>query len=103
VGAVLEQGETGSLIRLEGTVDIASAADLKALMVEALAAGREVAVSLEAASYLDVTAVQLLWAADREARSQGLQFALRGPCPAALRLSLAQAGLADLPLLSERA
>jgi hypothetical protein len=47
-----------------------------------------------------VTAVQLLWAADREARSQGIRVTLSGGCPEIVRRSLAQAGMADLPLLN---
>ena len=101
MGVVLEQGDTKSLLRLEGSVDIAVAAELKKLLIQALAAGKEVAVSLEAASYLDVTAVQLLWAADRDARSRGLRLTPIGPCPEVLCQSLSQAGLADLPLLSK--
>ncbi len=100
MGAVLVQMDNGCLLRLEGTVDIASAAEFKTLLLQALAVGRDVAVSLEAASYLDVTAVQLLWAADREARSQGIRVTLSGGCPEIVRRSLAQAGMADLPLLN---
>ena len=103
MGAVLEQSETRSLIRLEGSIDIGSAAEFRTLLIDALATGREVAVSLEAASYLDVTAVQLLWAADRDARSRGLCLTLSGACPESLRQSLARAGFSDLPLLSTAA
>jgi len=90
VGAVLVQMDNGCLLRLEGTVDIASAAEFKTLLLQALAVGRD----------LDVTAVQLLWAADREARSQGIRVTLSGGCPEIVRRSLAQAGMADLPLLN---
>jgi anti-anti-sigma regulatory factor len=100
VGAVLEQVDSGSLVRLEGSVDIACAAELKELFVEALGLGRELAVSLEATSHLDVTAVQLLWAADREARSHGFRLTLSGTCPESLRESLAQVGMSEFPLLS---
>jgi anti-anti-sigma factor len=98
---MLERDDARSLIRLEGSIDINCAAELKALLVDAIAAGREVGVSLEAASYLDVTAVQLLWAAEREALSRGLQMTMSGPCPETIRQSLSQAGFAELPLISK--
>ncbi len=100
MAVTLEQVDTGSLLRIEGAADIGSAAELKALLTDAFNSERNVAVSLEAASYLDVTAVQLLWAADRAARSRGLRLTLIGTCPASIRQSLAQAGVADLPLIS---
>ena len=64
--------ETQSLIGLEGAIDIASAAELKKLLLEGLNSGREVRVSLAGATDLDVTAVQLLWAAEREASRSGV-------------------------------
>ena len=42
---ILEHGEAKSLIRLEGTVEIASAADLKKVLVEALGSTRELPLS----------------------------------------------------------
>lgn len=100
MGVAVEQGDLKNLIRLDGSVDISCAAELKTALVEALGCDKDVNVSLEAASYLDVTAVQLLSAADREARNRGVRVILSGPCPEGLRQSLAQAGMADLPLIS---
>ncbi len=68
MGVTLEQSERLIVLRLEGVIDIASAAELKLLLQDALKSGKEVSVSLEAATELDVTVFQLLWAAEREAR-----------------------------------
>jgi anti-anti-sigma factor len=78
VGIALIQDGNRNLLRLEGEINIAVAAELKASLLEAMRSGREICVSLGSASALDVTAFQLLWAAQREVRRAGLQFALTG-------------------------
>jgi anti-anti-sigma factor len=93
VSITLEQDESLSVIRLEGAIDISSAAELKQLLIEALGTGKEARVQLEAATDLDVTAVELLWAAEREAKRTGAGFSLAGPMPAAVTAALADAGL----------
>ncbi len=97
MGMVFEETETGNLLRLDGALDIAGAAELKALLIRALAAGRAVRVSLAAVTYLDVTAVQLLWAAEQKARQAGMEFGLAAEAPAAISAALAEAGFAALP------
>jgi anti-anti-sigma factor len=93
VPITLEQSEGLNEIRLEGAIDIASAAELKALLLQALASGSEVRVLLQDATELDVTAVQLLWAAGREARNAGSVFTLVEPLPEEITKALAEAGL----------
>lgn len=94
----LEQSEKLSLIRLEGAVDIASAADLKKVLLEALESGTEVRVSLEGATDLDVTAVELLWAAEREAGRSSVTFALAGEAPERVTAALIHAGFEKFPV-----
>lgn len=93
----LEMSETQSLIGLEGAVDIASAAELKKLLLEALGSGRDVCVSLADATDLDVTAVQLLWAAEREAGRSGVDFAFSGATPEQVSVALGNAGFPGFP------
>ena len=92
----LERSEELSIIRFDGTVDIACAAELKSLLIQALASGKPVEVSLESATNLDVTALQLLWAAGREATASRIEFSLLNPVPAALTSALLHAGFEDL-------
>jgi anti-anti-sigma regulatory factor len=94
----LEQSETQRLIRLEGAINIACAAELKALLLRALGSGREVCVSLEGATELDVTAVQLLWAAEREAREAGNGFVFAGPVPESVSIALGHEGFDKFPV-----
>ena len=77
----LEQKDALTLIQLEGAVDIGCAAELKELLIEKLKSGSAVYVALESATGLDVTAVQLLWAAGREAKRVGVEFGFKGQTP----------------------
>jgi len=96
VPITLEQSEDISVLRLEGAIDIASAAELKKLFIQAFASGHDVRVEMDGATDLDVTAVQLLWAARREAKVSGVEFALTGEVPEAVTSALRQAGFTKL-------
>lgn len=89
----LEQDETWSLLRLDGAVEIGCAAELKKLLVQALGSGKELRVSLAAAADLDGTAVQLLWAAARQAKAAGVNFSLTESVPGEVAAALGEAGL----------
>lgn len=97
MGVTLERRDEASRVQLEGTVDIAAAAELKTALQEAVRAGREVHVALDEVRYLDVTAVQLLWAAGREARTAGVGFLASGALPEPARAALRDAGLDLFP------
>lgn len=96
-----DRSEAPGVIRLEGDIDIASAAQLKEVLLEALAQRGEARISLETATGIDVTAVQLLWAAEREAKASGVVLALKGPVPEPLRATLREAGFEKLPLIDD--
>lgn len=89
---LVEKSDAANALRLEGEVDIASAADLKAQLVEMLDAGKEIRVDLQRTSELDVTAIQLLYAAQRDATHSGLQFIFEHT-PQHLAAAMADAGL----------
>ena len=100
MGISLEKGEMGVSIALADTIDIACAAELKTLLLEALNSGAEVRVSLEKATGLDVTAVQLLWAAGEQARHSGVAFGLSGQVPEPVACELAEAGFQPFSALA---
>jgi anti-anti-sigma regulatory factor len=93
MAVTLKLEEAASRVTLEGAVDISSAADLKAALMQAVDAGVEVVVSLAGATDLDVTAVQLLWAARRAAADAGIEFSFGGKEPEAIATALQDAGL----------
>jgi anti-anti-sigma regulatory factor len=92
VPVILEDSEALSVIRLDGSVGIASAAELKKLLLQTLESGKEVRVSLERATDLDVTAVQLLWAAGCEAKRSGVRFTFLETVPEDISIALGDAG-----------
>lgn len=80
-------------VELEGMVNIAIAAELKQNLSVALSAGKDVSVSLGGCSGLDITAIQLLWAAARSARMAGLRFHFADQVPEGILAILGEAGI----------
>ena len=96
MGIALEKGAETNVIRLEGVIGIECAAELKRALMEALEPGRQVKAALAGASCLDVTAVQMIWAARRAAEALGERFTIEGQMPEPLQAALADAGLKEL-------
>ena len=91
-----EQEEQLSVVRLEGALDITVAAELKQALAEAVGRGAPIRLSVSDLSGLDVTAVQLLWAAGRAARAAGVEFKLEGVLPELVAAKLAAAGFTEI-------
>jgi anti-anti-sigma factor len=98
VPVTVEQSEGLCFIRLEGEVNIICAAELKKLLLEALASGKGVRVDLKGATELDITALQLLWAGEREARASGRGLRLAGRIPEEIAAASGEAGLEKFPV-----
>jgi anti-anti-sigma regulatory factor len=98
VSAILEQSDALSAIRLEGTISIGCAAELKSILLQALGSGTRVRVSLEGASDLDVTSFQLLWAAEKMAGESGVEYLLVGHVPEQVSQDLVNGGFGSLPM-----
>ena len=96
MGIALSHAGDLSLIQLDGEIDIAVAAELKATLLKALESDREISVSLQAVTAFDVTAFQLLWAASRKASRAGLKLAITRELSEAIESSLAGMGLEGL-------
>ena len=94
----LDQYETHSVLRLEGGIDITCAADLKRLLLEALASGKDLQLDLERVTDLDVTAIQLLWSAGFEAERSGAGVAVAGRVPEEIAFAVREAGLERFPI-----
>jgi anti-anti-sigma regulatory factor len=98
VPVILEQTETLNAIRLEGVIDICCAVELKTVLLQALGSGTKVHVSLEDAIDMDVTAFQLLWAAERAAKGSSVEFALAGRVPEQVSQALVYGGFGSFPM-----
>ena len=77
-------------------MDAGAAAELKTALLDGLRSGQEVCVSIGGVTDLDVTAFQLLWAAEREAERLGARFRLEGPLPESARQTLAELSVGEL-------
>jgi anti-anti-sigma regulatory factor len=98
VPATLEQCEGVCLLRLDGECNIASAAELKSLMAQALGCSRELRIDLEHATGLDITTLQLLWVCGRDAQASGVSIALVGRVPDDVLLAARHAGFDRFPV-----
>lgn len=94
----VEAKEETTSIDLEGTIDIALAAELKTALLMALEAAKPMRVSFAEDTVLDVTAIQLLWAAEREATASSVEFKLSGQLPETVSAALKEAGFERFPV-----
>lgn len=83
------------MIRLDGDFGMGSAEELKGLLMEGLASGKDLRLDLEEAGDLDITFLQLMWAAGREAVRTGTGFTARLSATAAGVIR--DAGFASFP------
>ena len=73
----VEPQESQSVIRLAGDFTLTSAAELKNLLIHGLASGNDLRLDLKQAEAIDITLMQLLWAAGREADRVGVKLAIQ--------------------------
>lgn len=91
--ATVEERENTSLVRLDGAIDIASAVEMKSILLNVLASKKGIRLACEGATEIDITAVQLLYAAERDAAKTGISFALEGSVPDEITVAMTDAGL----------
>jgi anti-anti-sigma regulatory factor len=65
------------LIRAEKECAIASAVELKSLLLEWLASGTALQFDLQSTTEIDITVLQLLWAAQRAAARESARVVIR--------------------------
>lgn len=97
MSVILDQSTTPPVINLQGEVNIRCAAELKDILIQSLALVGPLHVDLSAINEIDITAIQLLWAAEREARKAGEEFLFVGVVPEIVATIVNNAGL-RLPL-----
>jgi hypothetical protein len=87
----LQRQEASWVIKLEGRITVTSAAEVKDLLLEWVSSGKSLEFDLEQAEEIDITIMQLIWAA---ARTGGRVVAHMSPAAA---LMVRDAGFAQLP------
>jgi ABC-type transporter Mla MlaB component len=93
----LDAGETRCTLRLEGDIVIEDSAELKRAMLEAVSYRKDVQLDLASVAEFDLTAMQLLWAAGREAAKQGMNLSITGPESERIMVAIREAGFENLP------
>lgn len=93
MSVTLDQQAEISVVGLEGEVDIRAAAELKAILLAALLSRRQLRVDLVGLTTLDITTLQLLWAAEHAAAKGGTKLLWGGPMPEVVELAMGLAGL----------
>jgi anti-anti-sigma regulatory factor len=98
VPAYLDESEALSLIRLEGDVNIAAAVEMKSLLLKALLSGKDLHVRLDNVTEVDVTTLQMLYAAEQDAAKLGIRFILDGRIPNDISVATDDAGFKKFPV-----
>lgn len=93
-------GEQIRTIRLSGSVDIASAAELKRDLMDALEGDSAIRIDLGGLEDIDVTVIQLLLAAQHQAAAAGREFRIVGPWNPAIESRLQPAGISPSQIFS---
>jgi anti-anti-sigma regulatory factor len=91
---LLEKSGGKSVIRLAGAVTIASAAELKTALLEAVASNVDILISLEEVTEVDVSILQLIVASARDANLSGQELTSAAPTPPVVSQAVQSAGLA---------
>jgi anti-anti-sigma regulatory factor len=94
----IERREEVSVIQLEGSIDISVAADFKQTLLDAFNGPKAIRIALASTTELDVTAIQLLWAAEREAKASSFGFSLEGSLPNSIADGLKDMGFEKFPV-----
>ena len=92
----IEQSAENSTVLLSGDVGIGAARELRGALIEALTSGRGLRIDLSGVTSLDVTTLQLLWAAERAAAKDGTKLLLNRPIPKGVEQAMNLAGLKGL-------
>jgi 16S rRNA U1498 N3-methylase RsmE len=97
----IKQSDGIFFIYLDGAITIPSAAELKLVILQGLASGQKLSFDLQDAIELDITALQLLCATEREAGIQAVEAAVSGDVPDNLLAAAVNAGLKTFPMGSK--
>ena len=74
MGIALKEEDARRSVCLEGEIDITISTELKTTLITAISSGQPVQIDLGRVTDLDITAVQLLWSAAREAQTASTSF-----------------------------
>jgi anti-anti-sigma factor len=93
----IERQDCHWLVRLDGEVTLVCARQLQEALLEWLREGKDLELEMEEVEEIDVAALQVLWAAGREAAEKKRRITAR--YSAAVRRATADAGFEPMPAL----
>jgi anti-anti-sigma regulatory factor len=95
MSVTVQRSEPDWVIRIDGQATLASAGELKALLLEWVAAGSNLQLDLGDAEDIDIPTMQLLWAAAREAARTGVE--IRCGASSAVETAVRESGFGEAP------
>lgn len=84
------------LVQLEDSITISCATELRNLLVEALDGGKRLEVDLTRTTEIDLSAIQLLHAAQLASAQAGVSFTSAGPVPDTVREAIEESGIGPI-------
>lgn len=99
--ATFDRSTTPATLRLAGALEIDSAAELQAHLIEALSPGEPIQIVMDAVTAVDITGLQLLTAAEKAVQARGLAWTRSGEVPECLRRTAEAAGWKRLPFAGD--
>jgi len=91
----LDTHDAQCTLKLDGEIDINVSSELKRTLLEMIASGKTIQLDLAGVSDLDISAIQLLWAAFHDTAKKGVRLRVNGPVPKNLSRTLRDAGFDD--------
>ena len=95
-----ESSESTCVIRFAGEIDVSCSSELKRMLMETVNSLKDLRLDLENASDLDITTMQLIWAAARDLENAGKSLMAYGQVPEPLHAAIREAGFEKFPGLS---
>jgi anti-anti-sigma regulatory factor len=89
----LEMSEDRCLVRLAAAVTVSSAAELHKVLIAAIDSGRSIVIDLTETTELDISGIQLLYAARQAAEQAGLSISAPKTPPRQVADAFLEAGL----------
>jgi anti-anti-sigma regulatory factor len=88
----MQGSSTAKEISLKGSLVIDKAAEIKKTLCEALSSPSAVLVDLSSAEEIDLSCIQMLYAAKRTAEKKGVRFGFTGSIPARIVKKFSSSG-----------
>ena len=87
-----DESDARTILRIEGDFDVSSSAEMKRELIEAISSRKELQLDVTSVTDIDVTFIQLLWAAVREAEKEKITCTFVGQTPENIHCIIRESG-----------